>query len=195
MAMGMRGIYDGIINEIIDSGGYDYKKPFVNIDKVWENPKRNERLSTLVAEYIKNYIGLKLLTGIIAVDSIPYPFGPIPLAVSLSSILSLPLGIVKEGDDPISGRHRIYGCCQPEGTLLLYDVVRYGLNAIRVLNFLNSQNINPKIFLTIVSINADLNAFIHSKLIIKNGFEFHKIVMLEEIRNYYNDLMRQNTNG
>lgn len=174
---------EGIIKEIIDSGAYDRNKIFINIDKIWEKPDKNEKFCSHLIDYITITYPLNEISGIITLDSIAFPYGPIPLATLISTKLNLPLGIVKEGDDPISGRHMLYGQGPLTNTLFLYDVIRFGLTAIRIIKYLTSQGIKPKWFLTIVDCGQGGIKFLSETTFneIKIDCDFNAIIKLEDI--------------
>ena len=178
-----------LLELIIHSNAYDHAKKFINIDKIWETPDTNEQFCDNLAVAIGESIEISNVNSIISMENIQYPFGPIPIVSVLCQKYKKPLGIWKENDEPITGNHQLYGEKQTENVLVLYDVTRHGLTALRMLFYLNEIGINPNWFITIVDCNKGAEQTIISE--VKEHLNYHldfiSILTLDHITSYYID--------
>lgn len=176
------------IREIIDSLAYNPASQFIDVDKLWQNHQLSIKVSNLISKLIVAKFGSEKFSSIIAFDNLTYPFGPIPIASHLSTILKIPLTIVKEGADPITGRHKIYGFYPETSSLVFYDVTRFGLTALRMIGFLHSEGIIPQYFITMVDCDQGAIDLLARETSNKLGVnvKFHCLLKLGEIEKAYN---------
>ena len=184
-----------LVEEIISCDAYNPQNKFVNLDFLWQNPESCIKTGKLIADYLTNRIAdIKDVRGIISVDSVIFPYGPIPLAVQVSSCLKIPLSIWKENDNPITGSHRLFGKTPENNGLILYDVTRYGLTALNTINFLRANGVFPRWFVTIIDCGEEAKSLLDKEVASKSKekFEFINLINLDEIVDAYS---RNNIDG
>ncbi len=152
-----------LLELLLEAGTYNPGNQFVNVDHIWASPRTLEPFCHHLAEYLRATLPLPQVTGLVTVDSVLYPFGPVPIAVQLAVQLGLPLGIWKENADPLSGAHRFYGHKPAENGLVLYDVTRFGLTAMRALLAMRDEGCRPRWLLTLVDCERGAAEFLRTE--------------------------------
>lgn len=182
-------IKTNIIKLLIKNNAFSPKNEFVTIDKLWQDPTSLNITCKSLSDFIRLVIPVDDVSGIISMDNVIFPFGPIPIACCLSASLKLPLGIWKENDDPITGDHRIYGTVFEENGLVLFDVLRFGLVALRMMINFHEQGICPKWFISIVDCEQGGLKMIQEEVNSKWGYNLEMIPVLElsEISKAYSE--------
>ena len=172
---------------IVDANAYDPQNQFINIDAIWAYPKYSGPFSDLVFDFVKLVLPVHDIQGVVSIDNILFPYGPIPIATLLSTKLDLPLAIWKENADPITGLFKIYGQTPVENGLLVYDVTRFGLTALRALHGLHINQCRIRWLLTIVDCEAGAAEFLKKESLdeFHQDLSFLPIVSLEQVTTTY----------
>jgi orotate phosphoribosyltransferase len=183
----IKEISSELINVVFETGAYNPKTQFINIDNLWQLSENIIKVSNLISEYLSKVVPIENVKGLISIDNVIYPFGPIPISSLVCAKLNLPLGIWKENDDPITGEHRIFGITPNSESLILYDVTRFGLTALRMLVFLHDNGICPKWFVTIIDCGKGAKELLLEETLNNMGFEmeFMPLLKLKDISNAY----------
>jgi orotate phosphoribosyltransferase len=178
----MTAIKAELIECLFKAKAFEPRNQFVNIDMVWYKPSYFKRFSDLLSEYIQYFININEVSCIMSVDNVIYPFGPIPIATLIAANIEKPLGIWKENNDPITGEHKLFGYTPEDGCLILYDVTRFGLTALRMISFMYENRIKPKWFITIIDCDQGAKKILEENAK-KIGFDmkFLSILNLKEI--------------
>ena len=151
---------DRLATILLDADAYDPERQFVNIDRVWQSPNSLSQCTACLAGYIRESLPREDIAGLLSVDTVLYPYGPVPLAANLAVELNLKLGINKENADPLSGAHRLYGHIPSSNALLLYDVTRFGLTLLRAILAMAEEGCRPRWVVTLMDCGQGAEALV-----------------------------------
>lgn len=168
---------------LLDADAYNPDNQFINIDHLWATPSILEPFCHHLAEFLRETLPLPRVAGLISIDSTLHPFGPVPIATQLAVQLSLRLGIWKENADPVTGDHRLFGHLPAENSLVLYDVTRFGLTAMRALLALHNGGCHPRWLVTLVDCERGAAEFLKAETRQQMGQEivFVPVLTLTEV--------------
>lgn len=145
------------------SGAYDPTRGFFDIDRIWQDPQILVSFSKHLSSYIRGLGGFERINGLLAADSVHFPFGCIPIASLASVDLGLPLMIWKENAKIITNESFIWGAREGYRVLILHDVTRYGLTVVKEIVDLFETGCVPEIVLTIANSQLSADAYILEK--------------------------------
>ena len=172
-----------LLSLLVSSGAYSQDRHFVNIDRIWQSPPVLDSFSLHLCSLLPALLPIAQTESLATVDNVDFPYGPVPIAVEVSRRLGLPLAIWKENADPVTASHEIFGHLPSSKTIMLYDVTRFGLTALRSILWMHERDYAPRWFVTIVDCEEDAREIITGQLRADTGLviDFIPIFTLGEI--------------
>jgi orotate phosphoribosyltransferase len=188
-------IKEQIIRLLIDSGAYDPFAGFINIDRVWQNPRYLEEFSQCLGDYIRSLELNAEITAIVATETVQFPFGCIPIAACVARDLGLPFvvweenAVIMTANSRLSGlkdNPRLVSVKEREGFLILQEAVRFGAAPLKAISDLYDEKCVPKMVLAIVDTeqSEDLDQIIRKKAkeITRKEVSFRSILKTSDLK-------------
>lgn len=178
-----RAVAGRIAKILVDSGAYDASTKFVSIDVIWQTPSILSEFCNELVAFMRLIPRFQNLEAIVVGDSVQYPFGCIPIASLVSSLVGKPLVIWKESANIVTNESQTYGQIRGRKYMILHDVTRFGLTAVKIISDLKKLDGAVELVLTVVDTNAGASNFIktRTKEVAAKAVEFRSIVLLSEL--------------
>lgn len=143
----IENLKDKFAQIIIDSNAYDFEKNYINIDKIWQNPKKLGECSEIIKLLLESLYPDKDYK-LLAADKEIGEYGTIPIASLISEKMSIPMVIWKENAKPLTGESCFFGDYDPkqDNLLILHDVMAGGGTVKNIIDDIKDVNKIKAIF-------------------------------------------------